>query len=76
MGIVAVISFWRSLSFQTAIAIHAILFYAGVSVGHVVQAVTAGNFASDNFGMLLMITVLHVILLTVFLIDAWRREPN
>jgi hypothetical protein len=74
MGIVAVIAFRRSLEFKSAVALYAILFYAGVAVGHVHQAIAHHNFAPDNFGMLLLITFLRMVLLIVLLRAAWRAR--
>lgn len=77
LGVVAMASFRRSLSFQSAIALYAIVFYAGVIIGHVQQAVVADNFAPNNFGALLGITVLRLVLLVVLLRAAWRgREAR
>lgn len=68
LGVVAVIAFWRGLEFKTAIAIYAILFYAGVSVGHVIQAFGHDDFAPDNFGLLLILTVARALVLAWLLI--------
>lgn len=72
LGITAVISFWRSLSFKSAIAIYAILFYAGVAIGHFYQAFAHDDYSPDNFGLLLVITLLRIILLAWLLRAAWR----
>jgi hypothetical protein len=76
MGLVAIIAFWRSLSFQSAIACYAILFFIGVAIGHFVQAFGHGNFAPDNFGMLLVLTLVRVVALAGLLWAAWREEPH
>lgn len=73
MGIVAIASFWRGLEFRTAIASYAILFYAGVTIGHFVQAFGHGNFASDNFGLLLVLTVARTVALAWLLVLSHRR---
>ncbi len=69
MGIVAIASFWRGLEFKTAVVFYVVLFYVGVAIGHVRQAVTTGNFAPGNFGMLFLLTVVKAVLLTWLL---WR----
>jgi hypothetical protein len=73
LGAIAVISFWRSLSFQSAVAIYAIVFYGGVSIGHFVQAFQNHDYAADNFGVLLVLTIVRAIALTVLLWAAWRQ---
>lgn len=74
LGIVAIAAFWRSLAFQSAIALYAILFYAGVSVGHVVQAIADSDFAPNNFGVLLVLTVARVVVLLWLLWAANSRS--
>jgi hypothetical protein len=74
LGIVAVISFWCSLSFQSAVAAYAILFYLGVSIGHFVQAFGHGDYAADNFGMLLALTIARAVVLAILLMTAWNRN--
>ena len=73
LGIVAVISFWRSLSFKSAIAFFAALFYAGVVVGHFQQAFAHGDYSPDNFGIMLVVTILCVVLIGFLLWAAWRK---
>jgi hypothetical protein len=63
IGITAICSFWRSLPFKAATVLYTTLFYIGVTVGHVREAVVAGNFAENNFGLLLLITVVKIVLL-------------
>ncbi len=76
LGVIAVLAFWRSLAFQSAVAIYAIVFYGGVSIGHVVQALRNGDYAADNFGLLLVLTVARAIALLVLLWAAWRQDPS
>jgi len=66
IGVVAILSFWRSLSFKTATAIYIVLFSIGVTVGHLRQAIS-GDFAANNFGLLLILTVVEIILLPILL---------
>ena len=75
LGITAIISFWRSLSFKSAVVVMATSSYAGVLIGHVQQAMS-GNFSPDNFGILQIITLLHVILLPALLYLAWRDHEH
>jgi hypothetical protein len=72
IGLVAIASFWRSLEFKSAVVAYIVLFYIGVAVGHVHQALLAGNFSPGNFGVLLLLTVVKVVLLTGLLWAAWR----
>ncbi|MFC3691089.1 DUF6790 family protein [Chenggangzhangella methanolivorans] len=75
LGVVAIASFWRSPPFKSAVALYAIVFYVGVIVGHIREAVTHDDFAPDNFGLLLALTALRAILL-VGLLLAVRTRPS
>ncbi|MEP9376782.1 DUF6790 family protein [Aquabacter sp. CN5-332] len=74
IGIVGIVAFWRSLDFKEAAVWYITLFYIGVAIGHVREAMS-GDMAPDNFGLLLIITVVQIILLPVLLWLA-RREAN
>lgn len=74
LGITAVIAFWCSLSFQSAVAVYAILFYVGVAIGHLYDAAVHSNFSPNNFGLLLIITVARAILLSWLIHAAWRHH--
>lgn len=65
IGIVAIASFWRSLEFKFAVVGYITLFYIGIAIGHVRQVVLTGNMASNNFGLLLLITVATLIMLPI-----------
>ena len=67
IGIVGIVSFWRSLSFKAAVVAYIVLFDIGVAAGHVRQALEHGNYAANNFGLLLALTVIQAILLPVLL---------
>ncbi len=71
IGIAAIASFWRSLPFKAAVVVYIALFSLGVAIGHVREAVGAGDFAANNFGLLLLITVAQMILLPILLRLAW-----
>jgi hypothetical protein len=73
LGLVAVIAFWRSLAFQSAIATYAIIFYGGVVIGHLIQALEHGDYAADNFGILLVLTIGRAAALAALLWAAWRK---
>jgi len=75
IGAVAVASFWRGLEFKSAVVAYVVLFYIGVAVGHVHQAVIASNFSPGNFGLMLAMTIGKVLLLSILLIQA-RRTPQ
>jgi hypothetical protein len=76
IGIVAVLSFWRSLSFKSAVVCYIALFYFGVAVGHLYQAASRHDFSPDNFGILLLLTIVKLVLLPWLLRKAWRAEPD
>jgi hypothetical protein len=63
IGVTAVIAFWRSIDFKAAVIVYVVLFYIGVAIGHVHQAISTGDMSANNFGPLLLITVLKVFLL-------------
>ncbi|MCV3739439.1 hypothetical protein OCK02_25185 [Rhizobium sp. TRM96647] len=74
IGVVAVLSFWRSLSFKAAVVLYLVLFNIGVAIGHVREAVVNANFSPDNFGLLLLLTIIKVPLLAWLLWKAYREE--
>ena len=76
LGAVAVLAFWRSLSFQSAVALYAIIFYVGVTVGHFAQAFQNNDYAADNFGLLLALTIARAIALSILLWTAWKQSPS
>ena len=76
IGLVAIASFWRSLEFKSAVVAYIILFYLGVAIIHVHEAMVAENFSPGNFGMLLLLTVTKVVLLTILLRAAWRARAG
>jgi hypothetical protein len=73
MGIVAVVAFRRGLGFRTAVVFYVVLFYIGVAFGHVRQALVAGNYSPDNFGLLLLITIIKIVLLSGLL---WKAREE
>ena len=75
IGLTAIASFWRPLPFKAAVVGFITLFYAGVAIGHVREAVVAGDFAGNNFGVLLLITVVKVVLLPALYLMARKNEP-
>lgn len=74
IGIVAIISFWRSLDFKAPVVGYLSLFSIGVAIGHFRQAFYAGDTAKDNFGLLLVITLIHAVLLPVLYMSARRNS--
>jgi hypothetical protein len=72
LGVIAIVSFWRSLDFKAAVVLFVTLFYAGVASIHIYEAVTAGNFAPNNFGVLLLLTVVKMVLLPALYLMAQR----
>lgn len=71
-GAIAVISFWRSLAFKAAITLYAVFFYIGVSYGHIHEALVNGNYSPDNFGLLLILTIVRIFILPLLLWKAAR----
>jgi hypothetical protein len=73
IGVTAIASFWRPLPFKAATVSYVTLFYAGVAIGHVREAVTAGDYSGNNFGSLLLITIAKVFLLPTLYLIARRN---
>jgi hypothetical protein len=69
IGLVGIASFRRGAGFKSAVVAYIVLFDIGVAIGHVRQAVLHGDYAANNFGLLLGLTVLQAVLLPVLL---WR----
>ena len=74
IGIVAIISFWRGLHFKAPIVGYFSLFSIGVAYGHVRQAIYEGDFSKNNFGILLLITLILAALLPVLYLLASRKD--
>lgn len=73
IGITAVVSFWRGPDFRAAVVWYIALFNLGVAIGHIRQVIETGNMAANNFGILLLITVIQMVLLPVLALAARRR---
>lgn len=73
IGIVALISFWRSLDFKGAVVGYISLFSIGVAIGHFREAIFSGNTSTNNFGLLLIITLIHAVLLPVLYVLARKK---
>jgi hypothetical protein len=73
LGVVGILSFWRSLDFKAAIVTFTSVLYAGLAWGHIHQIMSAGNLAPGNAGALLVLTIIKPPLLVGLLIAA-RRE--
>lgn len=74
IGLVAIAAFWRSLPFKTAVVAYIVLFYIGVSVGHLREAIEAGNYAANNFGLLLILTFAKIVVLPLLLWIIWTES--
>lgn len=76
LGIAAIASFWRSLSFKSAIATVTTLFFAGVAIGHFYQAFANHDYSPDNFGIMLVITLLQMVLLPILVWASWHAREE
>jgi hypothetical protein len=74
IGIVAIVSFWRSLDFKGPVVGYLSLFSIGVAYGHFREAFYAGNTSKNNFGLLLIITLVHAVLLPVLYLLARKKS--
>ncbi|MGO4403611.1 DUF6790 family protein [Bosea sp. RAF48] len=73
MGITAIVAFWRPVQFKGAIILYAVVFFIGVAINHVYDA-AAGNLAVNNFGLLLVSTIVSIFLLPWLYFRAQSRE--
>ncbi|WP_421693776.1 DUF6790 family protein [Aestuariivirga sp.] len=74
IGLVAIYAFWSSLPFKAAVVAYTVLFFLGVAIGHVREAVEAGNYAANNFGPLLVVTIAQALLLPPLLWRVWQSR--
>ena len=74
IGIVAVVSFWRSLDFKGPVVGYLSLFSIGVAYGHFREAIYEGDVSKNNFGILLVITMIYAVLLPVLYMLARRKS--
>lgn len=74
IGIVAIVCFWRPLDFKGPVVGYLSLFSIGVAYGHFREAIYAGNTSKDNFGLLLVITLIHAVLLPALYVLARRKS--
>ena len=63
IGIAAIVSVRRGVDFKAAIVWVVVLFNLGVAFGHLRQAYSAHDYAPNNFGPLLIVTLLLAALL-------------
>lgn len=75
LGITAVVSFWQGFGFRAAVVLCTVLVYIGVTMGHLRQVIVAQDYSANNFGVLLLLTVIKIVLLSVLLAKA-RREKT
>jgi hypothetical protein len=76
IGLVAIVSFWRGVAFKSAVVAYIVLFDIGVSIGHVRQAVQHSDYAANNFGLLLVLTVVQAVLLPLLLWSVSRSQRS
>ncbi|MDQ0510178.1 DUF6790 family protein [Ancylobacter amanitiformis] len=74
IGIVAILSFWRPLDFKAPVVGYYSLFSFGVAYGHFREAFEAGDTSKNNFGLLLVITLIYAVLLPVLYVLARRKN--
>ncbi len=75
IGAVAVLSFWRDLSFKAAVVMINAIFLLGDAFGHVKQMIVAGNFAPGNAGTPFVMDIVLPVATLALLMAARRREP-
>lgn len=63
IGLLGIWAFWRSLDFKGAVIGFNTLSFIGFAVGHFRDALLAGNFSSNNFGLLLVLTIVQIFML-------------
>ncbi|WP_338556858.1 DUF6790 family protein [Erwinia sp. E_sp_B04_7] len=77
LGIVAMVSFWRTLEFKSAVVMLVAIEFAGLAYGHFHQIARAGDYQAGNAGVLLGLTIIQIVLLPLLLILAFKaRRPT
>lgn len=71
LGIVAIVSFWRSLELQSAVMMWVSIELAGLVYGHFTNFNNRGHA-----GILPGLTIIHVLLLPLLLVLAYRARRN
>jgi uncharacterized protein DUF6790 len=74
IGIVAIVSFCRSLDFKGPVVGYLSLFSIGVAYGHFREAIYEGDYSKNNFGILLVITLVHATLLPVLYVLTRKKR--
>jgi hypothetical protein len=74
LGVVAILSFWKSLDFKAAVVIFIAVFFGGLAIGHIRQIITTGDFSPGNGGTLLILTIAEPLLLVALLLAARRSR--
>lgn len=73
-GLIAVLSFWRSLDFKKAVAMISSIFLLGAFVGHIYQIVYYQNYAPGNAGIILWTDIIIPIILVALIFIA--KKPG
>jgi hypothetical protein len=76
IGVTAMVSFWRDLSFKAAAVCAASIFLLGDAVGHVREMLVAGNFAPGNAGVPFYMDVICPVLAIALLVAASRGRKS
>lgn len=76
LGIVAMMAFWRTLEFKSAVVMWVTIEFAGLAYGHVHQLLRTGNDQAGNAGVLLALTIAQVVLLPLLLLLAFKARRN
>jgi len=76
LGVVAIVAFWRSLEFKAAVVLLVTLEFAGLVYGHFQQILSTGDHAPGNDGVLLVLTIIHVVLLPILLMVARKATRH
>ncbi|WP_312239614.1 DUF6790 family protein [Pantoea sp.] len=76
LGIVAIMAFWRTLEFKSAVVTWVTIEFTGLAYGHFHQILSAGNYHAGNAGLLLGLTIIQAVLLPILLILAFKTRRN
>jgi len=76
IGLTAIVAFWRGDAFKAATICYVVLFYAGVAIGHFREAFLSNDFSGNNFGTLLLITVIKVFLLPALYLSTQKTQSS
>ena len=76
IGVAALVAAWRSLDFKAAVVLVIAVFSFGIVWGHIDQRFVHGDTAPNNFGAMLIATIIWAVLLVLLYRRAADARPQ